>query len=44
MLCFLFRSHEETGHGLGKPQSLVVKEQLDIWTFFEQALAEEGFE
>ena len=41
---FLFRSHEETGHGVGKPQSLEVAENLDTWTFFEKALSGDGFD
>jgi len=30
---FLLRTRTDTGHGVGKPTSMIVKEQTDEWTF-----------
>jgi prolyl oligopeptidase len=30
----LLRSEDDAGHGLGKPTSMVVREQADLWGFF----------
>ncbi|MFD1514024.1 prolyl oligopeptidase family serine peptidase [Halomarina rubra] len=35
---FLLRERTDTGHGVGKPTSMVVEEQLDTWTFLYDAL------
>lgn len=33
----LLREERNTGHGVGKPREMVVREKLDEWTFvFEQ--------
>jgi prolyl oligopeptidase len=39
---FLLLERRDTGHGLGKPTSMVVEEQLDTWTFLYDALGVEG--
>jgi prolyl oligopeptidase len=36
---FLLRTKTDTGHGVGKPTSMIVEEQLDGWTFLYDALA-----
>jgi prolyl oligopeptidase len=36
---FLLRTMTDTGHGLGKPTSMIVREQLDQWTFLYDHLA-----
>jgi len=35
---FLLRTKGDTGHGVGKPTSMVVEEQVDEWTFLYDAL------
>ncbi|MEF8758065.1 MAG: prolyl oligopeptidase family serine peptidase, partial [Halobacteriales archaeon] len=35
---FLLRTMTDTGHGLGKPTSMIVREQLDQWTFLYENL------
>ncbi len=35
---FLLRTDTDTGHGVGKPTSMVVREQLDEWTFLYENL------
>jgi prolyl oligopeptidase len=35
---FLLRTKTDTGHGVGKPTSMVVKEQVDGWTFLYDQL------
>jgi prolyl oligopeptidase len=40
---FLLRTKSETGHGVGKPASMIVDEQTDSWAFiYEQLGAEVG--
>mgnify|MGYP005849661327 CR=1 FL=1 len=36
---FLLRTKADTGHGVGRPKSMVVDEQVDGWTFLYDALA-----
>ncbi|MFW5919498.1 MAG: prolyl oligopeptidase family serine peptidase, partial [Halanaeroarchaeum sp.] len=35
---FLLRTDTDTGHGIGKPTSMIVREQLDEWTFLYENL------
>ncbi|OTE98430.1 prolyl oligopeptidase family serine peptidase, partial [Halorubrum sp. SD683] len=35
---FLLRTKSETGHGVGKPASMVVDEQTDSWAFLYERL------
>jgi prolyl oligopeptidase len=35
---FLLRTKPETGHGVGKPASMVVDEQTDSWAFLYEQL------
>jgi prolyl oligopeptidase len=35
---FLLRTKSDTGHGVGKPTSMIVEEQVDEWTFLYDRL------
>jgi len=35
---FLLRTKSDTGHGVGRPTSMIVDEQVDGWTFLYDAL------
>ena len=35
---FLLRTKSDTGHGVGRPKSMIVDEQVDGWTFLYDAL------
>ena len=35
---FLLRTKSDTGHGVGRPKSMIVDEQVDAWTFLYEAL------
>lgn len=39
---FLLRTMPDTGHGVGKPTSMVVDEQLDKWTFLYACFDHDG--
>ena len=37
----LLREERDTGHGIGKPTEMVVREKLDEWTFVFEGLGVE---
>lgn len=41
---FLLRTKTDTGHGVGKPTSMVVAEQVDEWTFLYDQVGRESSE